>query len=1132
MKSKYFIFICFMLGLTNNIIAQRAESDSEPGTALEFDGNDDYVSLAQTSSFTFDASFGIEAWVKTHEMPSGGHTIAKKGDEWILRMYESSTFIILEFGINNNAQFSQISLDPSDVIDQWVHMSAFVDRSTGNESLQLFVNGEAGSLLNNPEAISGTADIHLCEDFKGIMDEFRIWTTARSAQEIRENMHLTCSATATNLDTYIQFNDASGSTAVDVAGGNNGTLNNMNTTSCWANSTAPVGGGSSNTQTETSGNIDFTGTGVSMDFSQYSGASITITRLDRAPNLNPVLFDSQYWLIHRYGSGTFSANLSFTVSEDITTEDASLPERIKLYKRASNADTYWSFDQEANSADASENKAVFNNISSFSQYAICRRLPAEITSGHALNFDGENDDVYGNGIPLNLTEISLEAWVNPATLSSTVQRFLTIGSEVAVLRHDGTEDGGNRELHFYIKQSNGSLYSIRVDDTLHTNEWQHVCGTYDGTDMKLYLNGILLSTVSPNGGLYAPDGNVELNSSGEPMAGQMDEIRVWNYARSIEEIRADMYQTLDGTERGLIAYFQLNESSGTSATNLIGGNTATLHNMTDDDWVASTAPVPYQSIADGDWGNNASWQSGQNSPTNDWTDVSINNAINLDRSDTVGYLAIQSGGSLSIEPTSCLTVNDSLMNSEGANGLVLKSDENGTASIIHNDTGIEATCQRYTSKDHWHYISAPVIGQIINDAWMSANNISIGTFPYQLFRWDEPTAYWILYGSDGDPVAFADETFTIGKGYAMTTTADVSLNFSGTLNTGNTDTVLTYTAGKGDGFHIIGNPFACSIGITSDATTEGNFINDNSGVLDASYQAIYIWQESDSNSYGDNEYAVICNTDFSGEGGNGTLIDQDYIAPGQAFMVKVGAPGTISFNANTRIHQNATFYKSKERSPGIELKVHSETADNSCIIAFQPGMTKGLDPSYDAALVRGNSQQYVYTKLVEDNGFNFAVQALPLYSTDAFIIPIGIDAATERGITFSIYQEKLDGASIKLEDREKGVFTNLLSKTYTTTVKESNANRFFLHLDHLTGISESPKESADIQAWTTNSTLFVVSEKSQKQDLRFYSIDGKRLINSPLKQGMNQIELSNFPRGIYILEINSTDGVSRKKIRY
>jgi len=154
----------------------------------------------------------------------------------------------------------------------------------------------------------------------------------------------------------------------------------------WVDSTVPIGGGASNTQ-EVSGTgvVDFTGTGLSMNFTSKSGTdTITVTRLDRAPNSSPDLdtvFDSQYWVVNQFGSGTFDANLTFTVNEDITASDESNPVFIRLCNRESNSDGVWAYAEGAVSVSSNSDAATFDNITNFSQLILGRAEFTPVNAG-------------------------------------------------------------------------------------------------------------------------------------------------------------------------------------------------------------------------------------------------------------------------------------------------------------------------------------------------------------------------------------------------------------------------------------------------------------------------------------------------------------------------------------------------------------------------------------------------------------------------------------------------------------------------------------------------------------------------------------------------------------------------------
>ena len=105
-----------------------------------------------------------------------------------------------------------------------------------------------------------------------------------------------------------------------------------------------------------------------------------------------------------------------------------------------------------------------------------------------------------------------------------------------------------------------------------TNQWMHVTGIIRGaTDMDLFINGINVSgsysgsTPYPmvnRKGDVAKIGAWYSNHQRFWFNGKIDELRMWNYSRSEEEIRNDMCKKLQGTEPGLIGYWRFDEESG------------------------------------------------------------------------------------------------------------------------------------------------------------------------------------------------------------------------------------------------------------------------------------------------------------------------------------------------------------------------------------------------------------------------------------------------------------------------------------------------------------------------------------------------------------------------------------------
>jgi hypothetical protein len=100
---------------------------------------------------------------------------------------------------------------------------------------------------------------------------------------------------------------------------------------------------------------------------------------------------------------------------------------------------------------------------------------------------------------------------------------------------------------------------------------------------------------------------------------------------------------------------------------------------------------------------------------------------------------------------------------------VLKSDVNGTASLIHNTNNVPATVQRYISgpTEGWHFLSSPVSGQSFSSSWLPAGTYSNGT-GYDLYLWDEPS-FSFKYKLDTTPIGLnsvhVGTDFSVGHGY-------------------------------------------------------------------------------------------------------------------------------------------------------------------------------------------------------------------------------------------------------------------------------------------------------------------------------------------------------------------------------
>jgi len=126
-----------------------------------------------------------------------------------------------------------------------------------------------------------------------------------------------------------------------------------------------------------------------------------------------------------------------------------------------------------------------------------------------------------------------------------------------------------------------SPWALTSSGTISENTWTHVATVYDGTNITIYINGISSGTLA-SGNVTGSYNTFYIGNTGggSYFTGSMDEVRIWDDARTQAEIKANMYAELTGSENNLVAYYNMNAGSGTSlADNSSNSYTGTLTNM-------------------------------------------------------------------------------------------------------------------------------------------------------------------------------------------------------------------------------------------------------------------------------------------------------------------------------------------------------------------------------------------------------------------------------------------------------------------------------------------------------------------------------------------------------------------------
>jgi fibronectin type 3 domain-containing protein len=167
--------------------------------------------------------------------------------------------------------------------------------------------------------------------------------------------------------------------------------------------------------------------------------------------------------------------------------------------------------------------------------------------GKALVFNGTGSRVnVPNDASLQLsTEMTLEGWVNPTTVSNAWRDVIYKGDDNYYL--EATSTGGSRPVGGGI--IGGATAEARGGTALATATWTHLALTYDGSNVRLYLNGVQAASIARTGTIRTSTNPLQIggdNIYGQFFRGAIDEVRVYNRALTAAEIQTDMSAPIGG----------------------------------------------------------------------------------------------------------------------------------------------------------------------------------------------------------------------------------------------------------------------------------------------------------------------------------------------------------------------------------------------------------------------------------------------------------------------------------------------------------------------------------------------------------------------------------------------------------
>ena len=203
----------------------------------------------------------------------------------------------------------------------------------------------------------------------------------------------------------------------------------------------------------------------------------------------------------------------------------------------------------------------------------------DVIESKALNLDrnGSYVEIVDSEIINNISEqVTISAWIKPTDFLNTYTTVLFKGDK-------RIPDISHRQFTLWLFDEGKILFNVSPGghpqkfiwsppNTIEKNKWYHVAGTIDAKNdiMKLYLNGSEVGRNDFKQALHLRKTTLpfRIGCSHEEerwdhasFVGQIDEVRVWNVARTEQQIRADMNKQLKGDEPGLIGYWKFDEET-------------------------------------------------------------------------------------------------------------------------------------------------------------------------------------------------------------------------------------------------------------------------------------------------------------------------------------------------------------------------------------------------------------------------------------------------------------------------------------------------------------------------------------------------------------------------------------------
>ena len=568
------------------------------GKALQFNGTNALVTIPDNASLHLSSGMTLEAWVDPSTVNANWRDVIYKGNDNFYLEATSTNASRPDAGMIAGGSYADAFGTAKLPANTWSFLTETYDGTT----LRLYVNGtqvastaHTGSIAisTNPLQIGG--DSLYGQYFTGLIDNIRVYNTALTATQIQTDQ---ATAVSSGPDTSPPTQPGT-LTATAVSGGEidlswGASNDNVGVTgyqvercqgtgcSNFAQIATPTGTSYKDTTVSANNSYSYRvrATDAAGNLSSYSNtASATTPTPDTSPPTQPGTLTANaasasevdlawgasndnvgvtgYQVERCQGTGCSNfaqiATPTGTSYQDTTVSaSTSYSYRVRATDAAGNLSPY------SNTANASTPAAPSGLVAA---YGFDEGSGSTVTDasgngnngtitnatwasagkyGKALQFNGTNAVVtIPDNASLHLSSgMTVEAWVNPSTVNANWRDVIYKGNDNFYL--EATSSSAGHPDAGMI--AGGSYADAFGTSALPANTWSFLTETYDGTTLRLYVNGIQVAATAHTGAIASSTNPLQIGGDslyGQYFAGLIDEVRVYNTALSATQIQTD-----------------------------------------------------------------------------------------------------------------------------------------------------------------------------------------------------------------------------------------------------------------------------------------------------------------------------------------------------------------------------------------------------------------------------------------------------------------------------------------------------------------------------------------------------------------------------------------------------------------